>query len=446
MIELRQDVTVSVGLLLTPNIDLSLKILAMNVLEIEEKLKELAEENPLVVIEDDEQISVEASPKTALEDAFKELDEAYRERFDAEDRPDPFETFTPGKESLQESLIRQAKMEFDLDEESERIVSAIVHSLDEKGFLDLSVDEIADAVGVEPDRVEGIRRKVMQLEPLGCASRNFVEFLKLQAAMSDCTYKEKLFELIDRINGSNRVNLRRIRQQLDVDEEVFKRLLDELSSYSLYPLEHYPINDERIYIEPDVYIKRIGSELVAVLNERSLSRLHVDEEMLEQYLNSEEAKDFIEEKYRQLKQFMLAITQRNRTLLKTVNLILKKQRQFFENGVLMPLTRKDIADELGYNVSTITRAVSNKFVEYEGKIFPLKRFFSFGVNENVSKDFIKNRIKSLIEAEDKNNPLNDDRIKALLEKEGIRITRRTVTKYRKELSIPNSRERRCRDI
>ncbi len=443
MIDLKADLNVNVGLLLTPNIDLSLKILAMNVLEVEEKLKELAEENPLLKIDDD--IGIHKQP---IDDdkKYKELEDSFKERFYQDESVDLLEVVVADSETLTQSLAKQFAFEYDLDEQEGKIALFIIYNLDEKGFLDVDIDEIADKFSVDIEMVERIRRSVMRLEPVGCGSINTIEFLKFQVDIYESRNSELLYNLIEVMYSTTNPSIKKIKDKLKIDDNMLKELFEELSNFSFYPLENYAVVDNNIYIEPDIYIKKVGDKYVAILNEKNLSRVHIDENLFNEYSSDKEAKKFLEDKYRQVKQFILAVAQRNKTLLKTVNLIIEKQKRFFEDGVIMPLTRKDIANELGYNVSTITRAVSNKYVEYNGKIIPLKEFFSFGVGENVSKDFIKNTIKKMIEKEDKNNPLNDDEIKKILEGQGIVITRRTVTKYRKELRIPNSRQRKCQII
>lgn len=443
MIELRQDVNVNVGLMLTPSIDLSLKILAMNVLELEEKVKELAEENPLIKISED--IGIQKQSYRS-EDKLKEISESFKERFSNDDSVDIIEATVSESDTLTQSLVKQVKYEYDLDEIGEEIALFIIYNLDEKGFLDASLEDIAKKFDISKDRVDDIRHKIMSLEPLGCGSLNTVEFLKIQIEEYESENEDLLFKLVDILHGSTKPNLKRIKDKLNVDDKLFNELFSELSNFSLFPFENYAVVDNRIYIEPDVYIKKIDNRLVAILNEKNLSRINIDEDMLKEYINNMEAKQFLEERYRQARQFMLSIAQRNKTLLRTVNIIIEKQERFFKDGVLMPLTRKDIADELKFNVSTITRAVSNKYIDYDGKIIPLKNFFSFGVGDNISKDFIKNIIKEIVDKEDKNSPLNDSDIKLLLEKQNINITRRTVTKYRKELNIDNSRLRKCRTI
>ncbi len=443
MMELKHNLNLNIGLMLTPNVDLSLKILAMNVLEIEEKLKELSEENPIIKIEDD--IGIQ---KRAIDDnrKIKEISESFKERFSNDESADILEATVADEETLMQSLSKQVKFEFDLSEKDEQIANFIIYNLDEKGFLDMDVAEIAKKFESSSKRVNDVRKKIMELEPIGCGSLNTLEFLQFQAQIYGSFDSELINRLIKELHFASKPNIKKIKEKMGIEDSLFEKIFDEVSNFSLYPLENYAIFDNRIYVEPDVYIKKIGSKYVAVLNEKNLSRVNVDEELYKEFVKDSDAKEFLDEKYKQAKQFMIAIAHRNKTLLKTVNIILEKQRSFFEKGVLMPLTRKDIADELQFNVSTITRAVSNKYVEFEGKIIPLKRFFSFGVGENVSKDFVKNLIRGIVDKEDKNEPFNDDDIKELLANQGINITRRTVTKYRKEMNIPNSRVRRCQTI
>ncbi len=443
MIELRNEVNLNIGLMLTPNVDLSLKILAMNVVEIEERLKEIAEENPVIKIDDD--IGIQKQP-TKYNEKIKEVLESFKERFANDEHIDILEATVADNETLMQSLEKQFKIEFDFSKREEEIALFIIYNIDEKGFLDVNIEEISAKFNESQKLINQIRWNIMELEPIGCASVGTMEFLKFQAKIYGSFNYNLMCAMVDALYSSTKPNLSRIKEKLNIDEDIFRGIFKEISNFSLYPLENYAVFDNRIYIEPDVYIKKIADRYVAILNEKNLNRVHVDEDLYRDYIKDNEARKFLEEKYKQAKQFMIAIAHRNKTLLKTVNIILEKQKEFFERGVLRPLTRKDIAKELNYNVSTITRAVSNKYVSYDGKIIPLKRFFSFGVGDNISKDFIKSTIKSIIDNEDKNNPLNDDSVKELLEKQGIKITRRTVTKYRKEMNIPNSRLRKCQTI
>ncbi|WP_025209566.1 RNA polymerase factor sigma-54 [Hippea sp. KM1] len=444
MIDLRTTLDTNLGLILTPRLDLSLKILSMNVVQIEQKIKELMTENPLIKL--DEDVKVKKQP--LIEDKFKEIEDSFRQHFDGEDAvSDIIEATVSDTQSIEDSLLMQLGFEMSLSDTDRAIAEGLIYNMDEKGFLSVKPEDIALNLGVGLERVELIRRQIMNLEPIGCCSLNTEEFLLHQASFeADSGMRERLEEFIKGLNNLTRPDLKRLKERLGWDDGLFEVVVERFKEFILYPLEYYNPEGSISYIEPDVFVKRVGSSLVAILNDRSLSGFGIDEEMLNLYLKDENANDFIKEKYRQAREFMVAISNRNKTLLKTVNVILQKQSRFFEDGTILPLTRKEVASILGFNVSTITRAVSNKYLEYRGSVFPLSKFFSSGVSEDVSKDYVKGLIRDMIEKEDKSNPLSDDQIRGMLSKKGIKLTRRTITKYRKEMNIPSSRERRCQNI
>ncbi|WP_035587046.1 RNA polymerase factor sigma-54 [Hippea jasoniae] len=442
MIELRVDLEAKLGLILTPRIDLSLKILAMNIAEVEEKLNELLETNPIIKIDE----GLKETTNTTREDRLKEVDEAFKERFSSDDESvsDIIEATARQKTSLQKNLLLQLGSEIELDEKDKLVAESIVYNLDEKGFLSSDIEEIARQAEVSIQRVEFIRKRIMNLEPSGCGCKNTEEFLSFQAKESG--FEPQLIEtILSAIVNTNRADIKRLKQLSGLSDEEFTEAMEIIRGFKLFPLENYSEIETTDYIYPDVRVKKIGGRLIAFIEENRLNRISIDEQMLNEYLKDKDAEEFVKDKYRQAKEFILAITNRNKTLLKTVNIILEKQKEFFENGTIKPLTRKQIAQILGYNVSTITRAVANKYLEFEGSIIPLSKFFSSGIDENTSKDYIKSLITEMINNEDKKNPLSDDAIKQYLAKKGINITRRTITKYRKELKIPSSRKRKCQD-
>ena len=443
MIDLRQTLETNLGLILTPKIDLSLKILAMNIVEIEQQIKEIAESNPLVKIDDNTIIK----KQPMVEDKTKELDEAFREKFSAEESvSDIIEATIQTLESLQNSLLKQLKYEMDLDEVEDEIARQIVFNLDEKGFLSVEPERIAEELSVPINRVETIRKKIMSLEPIGCGALSSKEFIILQATLEDRELGEVVERVLRSIEETNRYDIKKIKKLSNLDDRTFDEVWSKIKSYMLSPLENYQIHEGNTYIQPDVYVKKIDGKLVAILEDRYLNTVSIDEEMVKRYLKDQSAKEYVKEKYRQVKELLLAISNRNKTLLKTVNIILEKQRRFFEDGTLMPLTRKEIAEMLNFNVSTITRAVANKYMEYEGKIIPLSKMFTSGLSENISKEYVKSLIQEIINNENKQNPLSDDQIRERLAKRNIELTRRTVTKYRKEMNIPSSRERRWQGL
>ena len=443
MIDLRNSVELNIGLLLTPELDLSLKLLSMNILDVEAAAKSLLESNPIVSI--DEGINTEKHP--VFEDKFKELKDSYKEKFLSEDnKADPIEATAVYKKNVKKELLNELKLEIDLNEQDENTSKFIIYNMDDKGFLDADLKELSAKLKYPYKKAEYLRKKIMHLEPLGCGSLDYVEFLMLQADIFHKSNRDNLKKLITTIHNTGRkVSREKIKEELNIDESLLGELLDILSDFALYPLEFYKSADNNMYVAPDIYIKRIDGRLIAVPNDNVINAFKINEDMLHEFMKDKSAKNYIKDKYKEAKSFVLSLANRNKTLIKTMNIILKKQKGFFLGGALLPLSRKDIAEDLGFNVSTIARSVANKYVEYDGKIFEMREFFSFG-KDGISKSYIKKKVKEIVDAEDKNSPFNDDLIRNKLKEVNIDITRRTITKYRKELNIPNSRERKCKKM
>ncbi len=444
MIDLRNNVELNIGLLLTPELDLSLKLLSMNILDVEAAVKSLLESNPIVSI--DEGINMKKHP--VFEDKFKELEDSYKEKFLSEDnKEDPIEATAVYNKNIKKDLLNELRLEIDLNEQDENAAKFIIYNIDDKGFFDADLKEFSKSRQYSYKKAEYLREKIMHLEPLGCGSLNYMEFLILQADVFYEDQKDKLEELITVIhNMGKKISKERIKEELNVGGGLLDELLNTLSGFALYPLEFYKSADYNIYIAPDIYIKRIDDKLIAVPNDNVINAFKINEDLLHEFMNNESAKDYIKDKYKEAKSFILSLVNRNRTLIRTMNIVLEKQKGFFEGRALLPLSRKDIAKDLGFNVSTIARAVANKYVEYNGAIFEMREFFSFGTKDGISKSYIKKKVKEIIASEDKISPLNDDLIRNKLEELNINITRRTITKYRKELDIPSSRERKCRKM
>ena len=441
MIDLRNSVELNIGLLLTPELDLSLKLLSMNTLDVEAAAKSLLESNPIVSI--DEGINTRKHP--IFEDKFKELKDSYKEKFLSEDnKADPIEATVVYKKDVKKELLNELKLEIDLDEQDENIAKFIIYNIDDKGFLDADLKEFSAKLKYPYKKAEYMRKKIMRLEPLGCGSLDYVEFLMLQADIFYKSNSDKLKKLITIIHNMGRkISREKIKEKLNIDESLLEKLLDILSNFALYPLESYKSDNNDIYIAPDIYIKRIDGRLIAIPNDSVINAFKINEDMLHEFMKDRSAKNYIKDKYKEAKNFVLSLVNRNKTLIKIMNIILEKQKRFFLGGALLPLSRKDIAEDLGFNVSTIARSVANKYVEYDGKIFEMKDFFSFG-KDGISKSYVKKKVKEIVDAEDKNNPFSDDLIRDMLKRVNINITRRAVTKYRKEMNIPNSRERKCK--
>lgn len=443
MIDLRNNVELNTGLLLTPELDLSLKLLSMNILDVEASVKSLLESNPIVSI--DEGINTEKHP--VFKDKFKELEDSYKEKFLSEDsKAYPIEATVVYKKNIKKELLNELKLEIDLNEQDENVAKFIIYNIDDKGFFDADLKKLSEKLEYPYKKAEYLRKKIMHLEPIGCGSLDYVEFLMLQADIFRGGNENNLKELITIIHNTGRkISREKIKEELNIDESLLGELLDILFNFAMYPLEFYKNADNDIRIAPDIYIKRIDGRLIAVPNDDIVNAFKINEDMLHEFMKDKSAKNYIKDKYKEAKSFVLSLANRNKTLIKTMNIILEKQKEFFSGGALLPLSRKDIAKDLGFNVSTIARSVANKYVEYDGAIFEMREFFSFG-KDGISKSYIQQKVKEIVDSEDKNSPFNDDIIRNKLKELNIDITRRTITKYRKELNIPNSRERKCQKM
>ena len=210
-------------------------------------------------------------------------------------------------------------------------------------------------------------------------------------------------------------------------------------------------SDATIYIQPDVYIHKVGQDYIISLNEDGLPRLHLSsmyKKMLQSGTALKDEKKFLREKFRNAIELIRNLDHRKRTIYRVCEIIVAEQRGFLENGIskLRPMLLKDVADQLSLHTSTISRAVTNKWVHCPQGIIELRNFFTLGFKrdggEDVSVFILKEKIGKLIDKEDKRKPLSDNDLTDIINKEGIEIKRRTIAKYREELEIPNSRARR----
>jgi RNA polymerase sigma-54 factor len=212
--------------------------------------------------------------------------------------------------------------------------------------------------------------------------------------------------------------------------------------------------DRPHYIEPDVFVRRVGDEYVIQLNDDGLPRLRVSRayRRMLQTMRSEgrqsEAQTFIKDKIRSAVWLIKSLDQRQRTIYKVASSIVRQQREFLDRGIehLRPMVLRDVAEDIGMHESTVSRVVSNKYIHTQRGLFPMKFFFHSGIDreygDNISSLTVKRKIEQMIQAEDPKRPLSDSELMRILNREGIQIARRTVAKYRDELNIPSSTDRK----
>ncbi|TRD11544.1 RNA polymerase factor sigma-54 [Erythrobacter insulae] len=330
------------------------------------------------------------------------------------------------------------------------IARHIIGLLDDAGYLSGGLREIAQDLGVTRDEVEDGLTVVQMLDPTGVGARSLAECLELQAREAD-RYDPCMAKLIDNLDLVARGEVEKLKRLCEVDDEDFGDMLGELRSYDPKPgLAFAPTSDDAVV--PDVLLsaKDDGGWDIK-LNEATLPRLIVNRDYyveLNQGSPNKEAQSWLKEKLADAHWLIRALDQRQKTILKTAAEIVKQQDGFFRRGVaeLRPLTLREVAEQIDMHESTVSRVTSNKYLHCDRGCFELKYFFTSGVGssdgEGASSEAIKARIKALTDAEDPKKVLSDQKLADLLKEEGFDLARRTVAKYREAIGIGSSAQRR----
>ncbi len=365
------------------------------------------------------------------------------------DERSSFELFVASPSSLSDHLNWQLNL-CEVQKEIHDIAYFTIGNLDEDGYLTLSVEEISQALGVESSCVEGALRVVQSLDPVGVASCDLRECLLIQirAAELGGSLAEKL--VVNYLGLIQQRKFKEISKELGCDVEEISHALEIIRSLSPRPGQRYNERDP-VYIEPDVYIYKVGNDYQIDLNDNGLPKLRLNRayrELLRRDSVSKETKSFIKERLRSAVELLKSVDQRQQTIHKVCTCILNRQRGFVESGImhLKPMLIKDVAEELEVHSSTISRVVANKYAHTPQGVIELRKFFTVGVEsvegESLSIVHVKEKIKRIIANENTKKPLSDQKITQFLNQKGIQITRRTVAKYRDQVRIPGSRERR----
>jgi RNA polymerase sigma-54 factor len=458
------------------------KLLQLNIMSLEQRIKEELELNPLLedeLLESSDSLE-ELAENDPLDDDFEE---SYEEDFDVEDfmnegeieenninfSPDDDEQskpVAPYRETLTERLMNQLHLMAE-PHELQLLGEMIIQSLDKNGYLSVSLEtlledlEMFDHVKVPMEEAEKLLKRIQLFDPLGIASRNLQECLLVQLEnLSYDPYYTYIAEQILKEYYDDFVNKRFaiIESKLNLTDETLRRALDIIHKLNPKPGEGAIDSVEANQITPDFFVEKIDDNFIVSLNDKAAPSLTISKTYLEMLEGNKrkrkisprqkETHKFLREKFESAKWFIASIQQRRNTLMQIMTTIVEKQYEFFEIGpkALKPMIYKDIADEIQMDISTISRVVNGKYVQSPVGIHELKYFFSEGLatasGEEISNKHIKELIKELIENEDKKRPLSDDKIKNLLNEKGIQIARRTVAKYREAMMIPVARLRK----
>jgi RNA polymerase sigma-54 factor len=461
-------------LILTPSLQQAIKLLPMSTLELADLLNQEMVENPLLEevpteelqpAEQAQQEKAEADKPTAektdqWDDADYEyffgdyLDDGYRSRTPSEVKElPPIENTLSSTGSLADHLMWQLSLQTEEDRVRE-IGSAIIGNLDDDGYLVASVEEIA-AMGDWPvAEVEKALQHIQTFDPRGVAARDLQECLWLQLKFLglEGTPTEKI--VTEHLKLLQNHQVPEIARRLGMTIDDLKEHIEIIRNLDPKPGSRYNPQQSQ-YVIPDVYVVKVEDQYVAVLNEEGLPQLRISptyRRLLDKNAGSNQANDetraYVKDKFRSALWLIKSVDQRQKTIQKVANSIINFQREFLDHGIeyLRPLVLRDVANDIGMHESTVSRVVNNKYMHTPQGVFEMKYFFHSGISssygESVSSVTIKQRIRKIIENEDPRKPLSDSKIVSILQKEGLMLARRTIAKYREELKIPTSNQRK----
>src|SRR2546423_6805397 len=415
---------------------------------------------------DAEAATPEGAEDTAVEgsrDAFEEvdfgrefqdyLDPGYKtQEFEYKEDAPTFEQFLTKAPSLADHLEWQLHMDC-ADTEVCDAAETVIGNLDPDGRLNATNEEIATQGGWSEEIVERARQIVMKLEPVGCGARDGRECLLTQVEARGETDRLATRLIGEHLESLQQHKLPHLAKQTGVDIETLAAEVQFIRTLDPYPGRRYS-SEEPILISPEIYIEKLdeNGDYVIYFADDGSPRLRINpsyQQMLSQASVTKETRDFIKEKMRSAVDLLRNIEHRRQTIYRGVESIVNPQREFLDKGVqyIKAMRLKDIAEDIGMHLSTVSRVVNRKYAHTPQGVIELRRFFTEGMlneeGEEVSTRIIKLKIKKLIEEEDTHNPITDDQVVKILVKDGIKLSRRTVAKYRDQMNIPGSRERRA---
>ena len=429
-------------LVMTTQLKQSLDILNMSNLELEEEIKKEAEENPLLDMESKDNIDGEKF--------VKEIDnKSYHIKGYDLDNDYTLENIIKSENNLYDYLKSQLGI-LKISKKEKEICEYIIDCLDKDGYLSCDEKFIMEELKISEEVFNSCLEYIQQFEPSGVGARSLSECLLIQMKnknLIDDILKSIIIEDLNLI-GHNKIKVISKKYNMNIEDCV--KYIEKIKEFDPKP-GRICSNDKSIYVQPDVIVRKVNGEFIIYMNDVTNFNLYINnyyKNILNSNETDENAKEFIKNKLNHALNLLKNIETRKSTILKIAEVILREQEDFFNKGLkyIKPLRLKDIANDLGYHESTISRGINNKYILTPYGLFEFKYFFSNAVQsekqEGISSTKIKNMIKELIDKENKLKPLSDDKICKLLKEEGIILARRTVAKYREEMNISSSSKRK----
>jgi len=445
---MRMEISQEQRQIISPVLIQTLELVMLPTTELKEKLEEEAKINPVIKLE---RKKPDLKWKTSRSRNSQFDSQAFLENISVYDF------------SLYRYMMEQVR-ELDLTEKEIHIAQLILSSIQENGLLQkrdskgrfrpYTVEELIENTDITPEEFEKVRKIIQKLDPIGVASYDMREYLEIQA-------KEKFGEdsieykiLHNHKDLLEKKLFSKLAKELGVSFEKVQGAIKNISRLNLVPAAHFS-SDNPHYVIPDAFVNVDEKGIHLVLNDDYIPEVRLNKHYIDLYNNEEfkgkkfglkkDERSFLRENIERAKMLIENLRSRKEIIFKVILKIVEKQKDFFLKGIQyqVPLKLKDIADELNVHESTVSRVVRDKYIQTNKGLIPLKSFFSSNVgNQETSSRSVKEMLKSFIEAEDKDDPLSDDRIVQIFKKKGIDISRRTVAKYRAELNIPPAFMRR----
>ncbi len=489
-----QEMRLAQKQILAPRMIQSMEILQLPIMALQERIEQEMEENPILELREEDREESEEPPAdlgeeeenlppdapteeerelviqedSSNEDDFERLmkmDEEWPDAFDEQSRPsrgeieeegrrkhDAMANMTARPQTLQDYLHDQLAW-FELDDALRALAERIIYNLDANGYLQGSLDDLLGPQATAEDRALARRALalVQKLDPPGVGARDLKECLLLQITPAHPHYEALVRLINDHLEDLEHNRLPAIARRTGVTLEFIQELLGDLRR--LNPKPGAEFSSEFVpSVTPDVFIEPAEEGGFEVrLEEGRVPNLYISpyyRKLLSDAATTSETREYIKRKVNSAQWLIDSIEQRRNTLRRVAAAIVQHQRAFLEQGPehIEPLKMQQIADKVGVHVTTVSRAVDDKWVQTPRGIFPLRRFFCSGTTaadgEEITWDAVRMKLQEIIDREDKRRPLNDEELKVAMAKEGINIARRTITKYRKAMNIPPARERR----
>ncbi|MDF1593094.1 MAG: RNA polymerase factor sigma-54 [Desulfobacterales bacterium] len=472
--ELRQQLKLSQQLIMTPQLQMAIKLLQLSRLELVETIHQELEENPaLEEISEgtpEDQSSEEAENPPEIESPEREvtIEEKIIEDIDwsnfideynapgkisyeTESKEAPrFESFVAQKESLSEHLLWQLMMSFPSKDEKE-IGSLIIGNLNKDGYLEMPFDELVRQSGAAPEEVGRILTLMQTFNPIGVCARDLQECLLIQAkhlGLSDTIVCDIISQHLNHLENKN---YKAICSALKANIDEVISAVEVIKGLEPRPGQQFS-DEEPHYITPDIYVYKMDDEFVIVINDDGMPKLRVSSfyrnAMSGEGKVKDQAKEYLQDKLRSATWLIRSIHQRQKTIYRVMESIVRFQGDFFEKGIahLKPMVLRDVALDIGMHESTISRVTTNKYAYTPQGIFELKYFFNSSISrvhgDAIASASVQDKIRQIIEGEDPRKPYSDSKITDILKGENIDIARRTVAKYREMLKVLPSSKRK----